>query len=204
MIDFINEYKKYFIIGGIVSLIILVFISYIFLYEQEADVFVAPVVELLEEQFFVDVKGAVRNPGVYLFNEGDRVIDAIDIAGGLTRNGNTSNINLSQKLSSEMVVYVFTSNEIRNGAPGINCSTLCSANIIEVNNCFGEVQSNKVNINTAGIEQLITLPGIGEARARTIIDYRNENGLFERIEDLQRVSGIGTATFESLKELITV
>jgi len=204
--NYFYEYKKYFVIGGIISFIVLVFISYVFLYEEEK--ITSPNTPSIIEEikpFYVDVKGAVKKPGVYLFQDGERVIDAIEAAGGLTKNGNTRNINLSQKLTSEMVVYVFTTNQIKSGSKAINCSTICNTNVIDINNCYGnDNTSGKVNINTDGVERLITLPGIGEARAKTIIEYRNEHGPFERIEDIMKVSGIGEASFAKIKDFITV
>jgi len=171
------------------------------------------VAEIEITNFYVDVKGAVRNPGVYEFITGDKVIDAIEKAGGLIRSANTSNINLSKKLDEEMVVYVFTNNEIKRASTVINCDTACAVETITIDNCVpgqsgsagsNSPQSGKVNINRATLSELMTLPGIGEAKARTIIEFRTNNGPFEKIEDITKVSGIGQATFESLKDLITV
>ena len=82
------------------------------------------------KKMYVDIKGSVKNPGVYEFKENDRVIDAINYAGGLNKYANTSNINLSQKLSSEMVIYVFSNKEIEDGSKVSSCSTICEVNVI--------------------------------------------------------------------------
>ena len=157
---------------------------------------------------YIDIKGSVKNPGVYEFKENERVIDAINMAGGLLKNANTSNINLSQKLTSEMVIYVMNNNEIKNGSNNVSCDTKCKTEIIEVNNCVEEKNKeeskNKVNINTAGVEEFTTLSGIGEAKAKSIIEYRNSNGNFKNIDDIKNISGIGEALFNKIKDNITV
>ena len=156
------------------------------------------------KKMYVDIKGSVNNPGVYEFKENDRVIDAINYAGGLNKYANTSNINLSQKLSSEMVIYVFSNKEIESGSKSSSCSTICGVNVIEVNNCVDENNSSdKVNINNATLEELMTLTGIGESKAKNIIAYR-EKEKFKTIEDIKNISGIGDALFEKIKDRIVV
>ena len=156
------------------------------------------------KKMYVDIKGSVNNPGVYEFKENDRVIDAINYAGGLNKYANTSNINLSQKLSSEMVIYVFSNKEIEGGSKASSCSTICGVNVIEVNNCVDENNSSdKVNINNATLEELMTLTGIGESKAKNIIAYR-EKEKFKTIEDIKNISGIGDTLFEKIKDRIVV
>lgn len=155
------------------------------------------------EMIFVDIKGSVNKPGVYKFNINDRVIDAINKAGGLTKNANTNNINLSQKLTNEMVVYVYSDDEIKKGNNKLTCNTLCENNIIEVNNCVENTNEDLININTATLEELLTLPGIGESKAKSIIEYREENK-FKNIEELMNVNGIGESLFEQIKNKITI
>ena len=156
------------------------------------------------KKMYVDIKGSVKNPGVYEFKENDRVIDAINYAGGLNKYANTSNINLSQKLSSEMVIYVFSNKEIEDGSKASSCSTICGVNVIEVNNCVDENNSSdKVNINNATLEELMTLTGIGESKAKNIIAYR-EKEKFKTIEDIKNISGIGDVLFEKIKDRIVV
>lgn len=157
---------------------------------------------------YVDIKGSVKNPGVYEFKENDRVIDAIELAGGLKENANTSNINLSKKLESEMVIYVYSDKEIKNGNKILSCDTVCNTEVIEVNNCVENIttknnSSTLVNINTATIEELQTISGIGESKAQNIIDYREINGSFKSVEEIKNISGIGDALYEKIKDKIT-
>lgn len=160
------------------------------------------------EKNYIDIKGSVKNPGVYEFKKNDRVIDAINMAGGLLKNANTSNINLSQKLVSEMVIYVMNNSEIKNGSKVISCDTKCKTEVIEVNNCVEEkkleTSKNKININTATVEDFTSLSGIGEAKAKSIVEYRNINGNFKSIEDIKNISGIGEALFNKIKDNIVV
>ena len=160
------------------------------------------------EKNYIDIKGSVKNPGVYEFKKNDRVIDAINMAGGLLKNANTSNINLSQKLVSEMVIYVMNNSEIKNGSKVISCDTKCKTEVIEVNNCVEEkkleTSKNKININTATVEDFTSLSGIGKAKAKSIVEYRNSNGNFKSIEDIKNISGIGEALFNKIKDNIVV
>jgi len=194
---------KYYLIGIVIIVIgIVSYVGYLSLYQEEE---IIPEIEepvvIVPEKLYVDVKGAVKKPDVYEFENGARVIDAINKAGGLTKNGNTSNINLSQKLIEEMVVYVFSNTEIKKGSDKITCDTTCQCTTIKID---GEEASGKVNINTATQSELMALPGIGESKAKAIIDYRNHNGLFKELTDLMKVSGIGQSTYDNLKELITI
>lgn len=161
-------------------------------------------------EFYVDIKGSVKNPGVYKFKENNRVIDAIERAGGLKKNADTSNINLSKKLTSEMVIYIYSEKEIKNN-DSLSCNNICNVEVIEVNNCIEQSttsqdinSNNLVNINTATIEELLTLSGIGESKAKSIIEYRSNNGSFKTIDDLKNVSGIGDALFNKIKDKIAV
>ena len=159
---------------------------------------------------FIDIKGSVNNPGVYEFKENDRVIDAINMAGGLKSDANTSNINLSKKLTSEMVIYVYNNSEIKNNTENLSCDNVCKTEIIEVNNCVelttkknNQSSNETININTASLDELMTLSGIGESKAKSIIEYRKENR-FKSIEDLKNISGIGESLFDKIKDNITV
>ncbi|WP_237658439.1 helix-hairpin-helix domain-containing protein [Ureibacillus xyleni] len=143
----------------------------------------------------VDVKGEVYFPGVYELTTEDRVIDAINLAGGYTEQAETKHVNHAQKLQDEMVIYIPKKGEELENQP------------IESIVMSGQVSndtSDKININTADESQLTTLPGIGPSKAQAIIAYREENGSFKTIEDLTNVSGIGDKTFEKLKELIDI
>jgi len=159
----------------------------------------------VKEKFYVDVKGNVNNPGVYEFKNGDRVIDAINIAGGLTKSADTSNINLSKRLSSEMVIYIYSDKDLKKNS-NISCSNICNVEVIEVNNCIEENTNNSelININLASLEDLLTLSGIGESKAKSIIEYRDINGNFKDINELKNISGIGDALFDKIKDKITI
>lgn len=148
----------------------------------------------------VDVKGAVKKPGIYQLDANSRVMDAIREAGGYNQSANPKLINLAEKLQDEMVVYVPKKGEKTAdlvNAPQINTS---SSN----GNTSTTEQTPLVNLNTADETQLQTLTGIGPAKAKAIIAYRTENGLFQTIEDLKKVTGFGEKTFEKLKPSITV
>ena len=156
------------------------------------------------EKQYIDIKGSVKKPGVYEIKKNDRVIDAINMAGGLLKNANTSNVNLSQKLTSEMVIYISNNNEIKNNNNKISCDTKCKVEVIEVNNCVDENnKENKININTATVEDFTNLHGIGESKAKSIIQYRETNGDFKSIEDIKNISGIGESLFNKIKDNIT-
>ena len=192
------------------------------------------VVETFEEEtnekeklseFYVEIKGAVNSPGVFKVTSDNIINDVINMAGGLKNNAYTKNINLSKTVSKEMVVYVFTNYEYsllntKEETTECNCPkqdiSTCTnkgASVItsdenkseELPNSNSETENNnKININIASKETLTSLSGIGDAKAKKIIDYRNENGLFKSIEDLKNVSGISEKLFEQIKEFITI
>lgn len=202
--------KKIYILGGIILLFTFILV-YNFYFENNTEAKEEIVLNTATKEvkstkvntFFVDVKGSVKKPGVYKMKENDRVIDAINIAGGLSKSANTSNINLSQKLKSEMVIYVYNDTEIKEKSNKLNCDTVCQDNVIEVNNCIQDT-NDLVNINTASIEELITLDGIGASKAQSIIEYRKNNGGFKSIEELKNVSGIGESVYLKIKDKITI
>lgn len=188
-------------------------------------------VEKKSKKIFVDVKGNIKNEGVYEIDENSIINDVIKLAGGFTKNAYTKNINLSKKVSNEMVIYIYSKSEykkmttkndeiVQNECTSIdynidNCinegtSIITTGpeenktNNITENNKSEETENKLININTATIEQLITLSGIGESKAQAIIDYRNTNGNFKTIEEIKNVSGIGDAAYEKIKNNITV
>jgi competence protein ComEA len=134
----------------------------------------------------VDVTGMVRRPGVYEFQPGDRVIDAVDRAGGALAHADLTLINLAAPLTDGQQVVVPRQG---GGAPG----TVTAPDGTSV-----------VNINTADAAALEALPGIGEVLAAAIVQYRDQHGPFTSIDQLQDVSGIGPATFEDIKDQVTV
>ncbi|KGX88938.1 ComEA family DNA-binding protein [Pontibacillus litoralis] len=142
-----------------------------------------------EEEIYVyiDVKGEVKQPGVYKMTNGKRVQDVIEQAGGLASNADPHSINLAQKLVDEMVVTVLPIGEA--GASGAMPN--------------GESNS-KIKVNQAAVEELQKLPGIGESKANAIVQYREENGPFQAISDLQNVKGIGEKTVEGFESEVQV
>ncbi|MFP7297563.1 helix-hairpin-helix domain-containing protein [Neobacillus niacini] len=149
------------------------------------------------EVIMVDVKGQVVMPGVYSTREGERVIDVIHRAGGLTENADESQVNFAEHVQDAMVIYIPAKGQegitVPAGSP-VNASTSGSAS----------GNSGKINLNKADETQLQNLPGIGPQKAAAIIEYRETSGSFKNVEDLKNISGIGDKTFEKLKDLVTV
>ena len=142
-----------------------------------------------EAVIFVDIKGAVKNPGVYQMKSGDRVKDALDAAGGLTDEADSQKVNLAQRVEDQMVIVVPKVGEEVTEIPAGGTSKEAA-------------KDGKVNINTATVEELKTLKGVGEKKAEAIIEYRKKNGSFKTKEDLMKVRGIGKKLFESFQERI--
>ena len=140
----------------------------------------------------VDVKGAVKSPGIYDLPVGSRVHDAVQKAGGLTDEADSKSLNLAQKISDEALVYVPTKGEeavSQQTASGTTASTS---------------KDKKVNLNKASLEELKQVKGLGGKRAQDIIDHREANGKFKSVDELKKVSGIGAKTIEKLKDYVTV
>lgn len=168
------------------------------------------------KEIMVDIKGYVNQPGIYKLKEDSRVIDVINMAGGVTDVADTSVLNLSKKLKDEMVIIVYSYEQVANfkvvKQEELVVQEQCQIGINDVENdaCIveekqEEVNSNtKVSINTGTLEELMALEGIGESKAKAIIEYRETNGNFEKIEDLLNVSGIGESVFAKIKENITL
>ena len=177
-----------------------------------------------EKYILVDVKGEVKKPGVYKLKENSRVIDAINVSGGLTKKAYTKYINLSRILKDENVIIVNSTSEIKKVSSGNNITevkikkdsknsaSISESELItndnvksEEDNTVNSLENNqKVNINTATKEELMKLSNIGESKAEKIIDYRTANGNFNSIEDIKKVSGIGDKLYDSIKKNITV
>lgn len=150
------------------------------------------------EQIMIDVKGAVKYPGVYTLSENQRIIDAIEAAGGYHEEANPVLINHAQKLQDEMVIYIPKIGEDASEALE-QLVQISSANAPNSSNSTG-----KINLNKATESDLTQLPGIGPSKANAIIQHRTEHGNFKTSEDLKQVTGIGDKTFEQLKDLIDV
>ena len=151
--------------------------------------------EIKEETIMVDIKGEIQNPGTYELEMGNRIIDVINKSGGLTDDADVRSINLSEKLEDEMLIVIPSKEESVNNQPVIN-----SKNNTNVN----QAQDSKISINTANVSTLMTLKGIGQKKAESIVEYREKNGLFKKIEDITNVSGIGNSIFDKIKDYIKV
>ena len=226
IISFIKKYKYYFI--GIVFIFT---ISALLLFQNTSKTKIVKIEKPLikekndvkisnKNKIKVDVKGAVNSPGVYELDDNSRVIDAINISGGLREDADISLINLSKKLKDEMVIIIYTNYEIME----YNESKIKTEYVyVEVDNCPDKIndacineyaestndstnnnsKSLLVNINTASINELTKLTGIGESKANSIIEYRTDKK-FEKIEDIKNITGIGDSLYEKIKNDITV
>jgi len=180
--------------------------------------------------YYIDIKGEIKNPGVYLLEEGKRVVDAIKQAGGLTENADTTVNNLSRKVKDEMVIIIYSKeqvekfkvtkeeeekllNEIQNEENKQENNAVLKEEEIEPSikpnesnenkeNTIASSNSKKISINKATKEEFMTLSGIGEKKAEAILAYRQEHGSFTAIEELLNVNGIGQAIFNQIKDAI--
>lgn len=214
--------NKFFTIITIIFLLLTSLISTtlaIYFYQNKDENVIKPVTLIddysEENNKYVDLKGAVINPGVYKIEDGYIINDILKEAGGLKEDAYTDNINLSMKLSDEMVIYIYTQNEY-NSQNIKKESEVCNCDEYKIDKCLSDsssmIVSNNdtnsdntyVNINTASKEELGKLNGIGESKANAIVEYRNKNGNFTNIEDIQNVDGIGKALYEKIKDNIKV
>lgn len=146
-----------------------------------------------EKKIVVEIKGEVKKPDVYMLDENSIIKDLIEVAGGLTENADLSNINRAKKLQDHDLIYIANKNEVVNGIQNPNQSSDNNGNV-----------SKRVNINNATLEELKTIKGVGDAKAKSIIEYREQNGRFKTIDDIKNVTGIGDKMFESIKEQIEI
>ena len=222
MIDLKN--KK---ITGLVIITIIIFIVSIFLYKQKSsnafkeeymmEIFEEEsndnmeYTETLEEdtttinedsidrnKIIVEIKGEVAKPDVYQLEEGSIIKDLIDMAGGVTEEADLSRINRAEELLNHELIIIGNINDETESSVVQNNSTYSS------NGNNSDKGSTLININTADLEQLKGITGIGNIKAQSIIDYREANGGFKSLEELKNVDGIGDKTFEKIKEQITL
>lgn len=151
------------------------------------------------DKIFVDIKGAVRKEGVYELTSGSRVTDVVKLAGGFTDDADKKSVNLAEKVADEAVIYV-----ARVGEEVTPASTPSQAKNTAASGAQQDADSAQINLNTATLEELQTISGIGAKRAQDIIDYRDNNGGFSSVDDLKNVSGIGEKTLEKLKSEVIV
>ena len=229
-ITFHYRYRKQILIGTIILIIVIISISLGSKYypkiskEKTKDIITEPQKNTLKKDdstkeelainYKVDIKGQIKNPGIYTMTESSRVIDVIEKAGGLTEHANTTVINLSKKITDEMVIIVYSNEEVKDFAKTKEIEAQVQENCIQKGEnalkndaciCSENIENQiKVSINNATVEVLTTLSGIGESKAKDIINYRTENGPFKKIEDLKNVPGIGESLFAKIKENITL
>ena len=141
-------------------------------------------------EIYVQISGAVADPGVYTFPADSRVYELIEAAGGLLPEAYDVTLNQAERLSDGQKIHVYTKEEAAEGLAPTEESSSTS--------------DGKVNINTASTEELTSLKGIGQTRAESIVAYRQEHGAFAAVEDLKAVSGIGDATYQKIADAITV
>ncbi|EYE88483.1 hypothetical protein Q428_07825 [Fervidicella metallireducens AeB] len=190
-------------IGLCVFSVIIVFIISFNFYKNKRNSLEAVVIEKNEvnrkdvnsidesETITVYICGEIKKPGVYTLKKGERLAKLVQLSDGFTQNADTTLINLAARLKDEDFIRIPSKNNtnVSNISQGIQIKPL---------------SEEKININTANKEQLKSLPRIGEALAQRIIDFREKNGLFSKIEDIKKVSGIGDKMFENIKDKITV
>lgn len=194
--------KNYKTIGIIVLLVILgvyMFFSYLTGGEKELkkndneSIFVEDEdkkeVTVEDNKIVVEIKGEIMNPNIYWLKEESIVEDLLSEAGGLKPEADISKINRAEKLKNHQSIIIPNKNEVKE---------------VAATSQTDEQVSSIININTASEAQLDTLPGIGPSRAKDIISYREEKGGFNSIEDIKNIKGIGEASFEKLKDKISV
>ena len=203
-----NWVKEQKILCGFLFLMILcgVFASLYLVEVTAEEAYICPKVETSEpvetknEEIIVDIKGAVVNPGIYHLEKNAIVQDVITLAGGLTKDADTSNLNLSKKVTDEMVITVYTHEEVKDLEK--------QEAIVETGKDNTQEEDAKptglISLNTASLEELMTLPGIGESKGKSIIQYRENCGKLNKKEDLLNISGIGEKIYAELEAYITV
>ena len=171
-------------------------------------------IEIEQEEttkIIIHVTGAVKNEGIVQIEEGGRIADAVDAANGFSEDADISQINLAYQLEDGQKIYIPSINDEKiDGAEKVlqkeYVTDEAGDDVIledEISNVKSK-KNEKININTADQSELIEIPGVGEATAQKIIQYRETNGKFKNIEDIKNVNGIGNSKFENMKEKICV
>ena len=209
-----NEYKKWMMLAAAV----LIMITAVFIYGKDNNQTITledadqPQAEDVSEDeqslpepsqqeeasalIYVDIDGEVKNPGVYKIEPESRIFQVIEQAGGLTKDADTSSINQAETVYDGAKIHI--------PGKGEAGESLSPPGALSQDPSGGTVVRGKININTAGADELQTLPGVGQVTASKIIDYRTASGPFHSVEDIMNVSGIGDKTYEKIKDQITV
>ena len=220
-----NYLKKKELLIGLLSFVLFLISSGLAIYFyfdkdecicNDVSINTSPEVSDATKKIKLEVKGEVKKPGVYEVSSDSIIQDVIDLSGGLTKNANTNNINLSMQVKNEMVIYVYKKNATKSVTKTIN---VCKCPTYDISSCTkkeesvivpsegatnneisnevaSDTKTSIVNINTASISELKTLAGIGESKAKAIISYREKNGGFKSREELKKVSGMDDKIFE--------
>lgn len=228
---YLEKYRLYVMLSVICIFILFVSLFLLFNKKQivEAEELVIDQKDVVKEEqndekviVKVDVKGYVEKEGVYELDSNSRVIDAINKAGGLKKNANTDYINLSKKVADEMIIIIYSDDEVSKFKEdekqivyieykcecpdNINDSCITESDTVNTNGTKGENENleedNLISINSSTKEELMSLPGIGESKADAIIKYREENGNFNSLEDIMNISGIGESVYSKIKDYI--
>lgn len=154
-----------------------------------------------KKKIVVEIKGEVKNPNVYTLNEGSRINELIEKAGGLTQEADVNSINRASMIADGQCIIIGNINDTEEEKAKIEI--IQNTTTTQVNKSTTD-DKGIININTATLEQLQTLTGIGESKASAIIEYRETSGGFKTIEDIKNISGIGEKTFEKIRDKLTV
>ena len=157
----------------------------------------------IEENITVHIIGEVKYPGVVVLKEGSRVVDAIEAAGGETDDADLNSLNLEYMLNDGEKIYVPNKQETKDENKNY-IEEGGGTNISQAGTDQNNSKNEKININTAGEDELMKITGIGESTAKKIIEYRNQNGRFKTIEDIKKIPGIGDSKYNNMKEEIRV
>ena len=155
----------------------------------------------LDARLLVYVSGAVHSPGVYSLQAGDRLMDAVAAAGGATADADLSGINLARRVQDEAHYHIPRIGETAQDVSTVPRSDAAAPSAATIG---ATTTKGLINLNTATVDLLDTLPGIGKVRAKAIVDYRERNGPFKSVQDITKVSGIGPTHYENIRRLVTV
>jgi competence protein ComEA len=200
MLEQIRQYRLY-IIMAVLNIAVLVGVIYLLRRDEPRSIAIvtpAPRATATPQIIKVQVNGAVNQPGVYELTLGARLSDALERAGGARPEADLSQLNLARRLNDGEAITVPARAAASDSPTTVVVTTATAAPSART------TASPKVNINTASLEELQTLPRIGATLAQRIIDYRNANGPFKNIEEIKNVKGIGDALFTGIKDLITI
>ena len=157
----------------------------------------------IEENITVHIIGEVKYPGVVVLKEGSRVVDAIEAEGGETDDADLNSLNLAYMLNDGEKIYVPNKQETKDENKNY-IEEGGGTNISQAGTDQNNSKNEKININTAGEDELMKITGIGESTAKKIIEYRNQNGRFKTRDDIKKIPGIGDSKYNNMKEEIRV